>query len=87
MGKVEAVARALAAQRYMNIGGANSTALGKPAWVFCVPDALTAIEAMRNPTEAMVFSARMHHEGQAYLPHSVFNAMIDAALSEDKEQG
>ena len=84
---VKKVARALADSRYMNIGGANSTALGKPAWVFCVPDALIAIEAMREPTIQMTQAACDATFGPVPLSpeaaHSIgYRAMISAALSE-----
>lgn len=46
-------------------------------------DARAAIEAMREPTDAMVDAARAHHEGHPYLPYSLFNSMIDAALNEE----
>jgi len=82
MSMVEQVARALAANRYMSIGGADSTALGKPAWVYCVPDALTAIEAMREPTEKMERAARFWSPS---LRES-YSEMIDAALNE-QDQG
>lgn len=46
--------------------------------------ARAAIEAMREPTMKMVMAAHKHHEGEAWLPNSLFNSMIDAALSEQQ---
>lgn len=45
--------------------------------------ARAAIEAMLHPTEAMVYAANDHHEGQHYLPYSLFSAMIQAAIKEE----
>ncbi len=49
-------------------------------------EARIAIEAMKNPTIGMMKAARGNHEGEFYLPHSLFNSMIDAALSEEKAE-
>lgn len=46
-------------------------------------EARAAIEAMKDPTIEMMKQARAHHEGEHYLPHSLFNSMIDAALNEE----
>lgn len=48
--------------------------------------AQAAIKAMKNPTMGMMKAARGNHEGEFYLPHSLFNSMIDAALSEEKAE-
>lgn len=44
--------------------------------------AVAVLKAIREPTPAMVDAAREHHEGQPYLPYSLFRSMIDAALAE-----
>jgi hypothetical protein len=53
---IERVARALANTHYNHVGGADADTLvnGKPNWVFCMQDARAAVEAMREPTEAML---------------------------------
>ena len=98
MGKVEEVARALSASDGANWDAKtdSETANG------CTPDeqrdywrekARAAIGAMREPTEAMVlagYNALMEWDartGEDYGIGEVWRAMIDAALSEDKEQG
>lgn len=91
MTKIEQVARALCESDDANWDAkdARETANG------CTPEeqrdywrdkARAAIEAMRNPTMDMMKAARAHHEGEHYLPHSLFNSMIDAALNE-QDQG
>ena len=90
MGKVEEVARALCASDGANWDAKtdSETANG------CAPDeqrdywrekARAAIEAMREPTQAMLAAGKAHR----VWPHvpTIYNTMIDAALSEDKEQG
>ena len=47
--------------------------------------AIAAIGAMRDPSMHMIMAAHKHHEGEAWLPNSLFNSMIDAALSEGGE--
>lgn len=42
-----------------------------------------AIEAMMEPTDAMVDAGREHDRGQQYLPYGLFTAMIQAALKEE----
>ena len=48
--KVEKVARALAARRYGNCGGADACTMvkGTPNWRFCIPDATTAVHALKE---------------------------------------
>lgn len=47
--KVETVARALAVQRYGHCGGPDAHTLvkGTPNWRFCIPDATTAVRALK----------------------------------------
>lgn len=83
--KVEQVARKLAESRFIHIGGPDSTALGKPAWVYCVPDAMIAIEAMRDPTDAMIDASCFPGESprlQADDLTEMWNSMIQAAPNE-----
>lgn len=79
---IERIARALAGLRYASIGGPDSEALGKPAWVYCVPDALQAVEAMREPTEEMLFAADWLENGT----YAAWQAMIDSILSQPQEE-
>ena len=72
MSMVERVARALA--RHDNPKHENW-------WPSYDTRARAAIEAMKDPTIEMMKQARAHHEGEHYLPHSLFNSMIDAALN------
>lgn len=95
MTMVERVARALCAKRNAHLGSPDAETLvrGKPNWVFHVPDALTAIEAMREPTPGMVEAARLEGSddpdneasstGHYWVREEMWQAMIDAALSED----
>jgi hypothetical protein len=48
--KVEKVARALAARRYGHCGGADACTMVSrtPNWRFCIPDAMTAVMALRK---------------------------------------
>ena len=41
----------------------------------------------KEPTDAMIASAREHHEGEAYLPVSLYRAMLAAAPSPTGEKG
>ncbi|MBN9034971.1 MAG: hypothetical protein J0H53_02785 [Rhizobiales bacterium] len=79
---VERVARRLAAGRYAHVGGADAETLvkGKPNWMSCVDDARTAIEAMREPTDAMVDAA--YGRERTGTERGNWRAMIDAALTE-----
>lgn len=92
---VERVARALVASRFGNEGlmmfdpvpdGFPNSSEARMLFSKRVgearKDARAAIEAMTEPTDAMVNAAREHHEGQAYLPYSLFSSMIQAALKE-----
>lgn len=47
-----------------------------------VPDGFVLVP--REPTDKMIMAAHEHHEGEAYLPHSLYTAMIEAA--EDSSQ-
>lgn len=75
---VERVARALAAQSFEALGndkaGAGATA-AECRWPHFVPQAYTAIEAMREPDEAM--KNAVEHTGMMW----VWSACIDIALS------
>ena len=51
---VERVARAICWANNRDPDWLNPT--GTPAWKFCEPDARSAIEAMREPTKAMIFA-------------------------------
>lgn len=33
----------------------------------------------KEPTDKMIMAAHEHHEGETYLPHSLYTAMIEAA--------
>lgn len=65
---------------------------GDDAWNHCQPwlrmvareQARVAVEAMRKPTDEMVRAAHKDHEGEYYLPVSLWQSMIDAALSNSK---
>lgn len=91
MGKVEEVARAIMAKVPQGYGMTAGEALDY---------ARAAIEAMKVPTESMVKAGHiptrqiplgngMHATGLGLGADQsrIFDAMIDAALSEDKEQG
>lgn len=99
MGKVEEVARALyAATPFKTAGSYDSQS--EVYKRMCRVLARAAIEAMRVPTRSMV---KAGHIPTWQIPlgngtfatglglgadqSRIFNAMIDAALSEDKEQG
>jgi hypothetical protein len=101
MGKVEEVARALSASDGANWDAKtdSETANGctpdeqRDYWR---EKARVAIGAMREPTEVMLGAMNETTieawDGDAFWPakddcKSLFNAAIDAALSEDKEQG
>lgn len=93
MGKVEDVARALCASDGANWEAKtdSETANG------CTPDeqrdywrekARAAIKAMREPTHHMIKAGGNAQTVRARANRWVcYRAMIDAALSEDKEQG
>jgi len=70
---VERVARALSGWLH-----------GSPSWESCFPMARAAIEAMREPTEAMVWAGRADHltvDGEEWSK-PIWQAMIDAALED-----
>jgi hypothetical protein len=55
-------------------------------WQHMMPDAIAAIEAMREPTEAMVNAGYDVGYSPDPLPcDAVWKDMIDAAISEGKE--
>lgn len=47
--------------------------------------ARAAIKAMRDPTDQMVRAARKDHEGEHFLPVSLWQSMVDAALKGEAE--
>ncbi len=72
MTKLEQVARALAME--------DDEEFGSNAWEAYLPMARAAIEAMREPNEAMVFAAAECDEFNTF--EEEWAAAIDAALSE-----
>ena len=63
-------------------------------WERCLKAARAAIEAMREPTDAMVYAADGHRDGsgciEGHAPHStrgMLVAAIDAALNEEAQNG
>lgn len=94
-GFIERVARALARSDSDKIGpficdDGRKVAAGKPGWTAWVEDARDAIEAMREPTEAMNergYAAACQHDYGERMPNleiasATWRAMIDAALLE-----
>lgn len=89
---VERVARALAAQSFEAAGNdkPGPSAAAERRWPHFVPQARTAIEAMREPTEAMLRASPLIGTGitekgdwatNTRPAQAVWPAMIDAALS------
>lgn len=82
----ERVARALSEKRHLSMGGADADTLvqGIPNWHYCVDDAKVAIEALREPTSAMLDAGHSAFTEHAYSFKSelreLWPAMIDAAL-------
>jgi hypothetical protein len=75
----ERVARAIAESHYPD-------KCVESMWQHMMPDAIAAIEAMREPTEAMVNAGYDVGYSPDPLPcDAVWKAMIDAAISEGKE--
>lgn len=61
-----------------------------PLWLVYVPDAYSALEVMREPSEEMVRATRsinpcQSRDGQCYSEAEIYRAMIDAALAEKVE--
>lgn len=78
MGKVEEVARAIAKAQTQT----------ESMWQAFLPEARAAIAAMREPTHHMIKAGGNAQTVRARANRWVcYRAMIDAALSEDKEQG
>lgn len=50
-----------------------------PGWRYCVPDAIAAIAAMREPTDAMRWAKELPHIGPDDCA-DLWRAMIDAEL-------
>ncbi len=81
MTKLEEVAKALYDQNYLNSEDSHYPSFDESRFLF-LPLAKVAVEAMRVPTDAMIKSAHEHHEGEFYLPFSLWQSMIDALLNE-----
>ena len=75
---VERVARALAARKCGLVKDPYGERLPDDLWQQCIPDARAAIEAMREPTDKMLDAGPPF----PYMDKGVWQAMIDAALSE-----
>lgn len=82
--KLDQIARAIYERRNGH-GCKPWSKLTKSHQVPYLGDARAAVEAMREPTEAQVQDARKHHEGEPYLPYSLWRAMIDSILTEGKQ--
>lgn len=102
-GMIERVARAICEE---NVGECDTVCFGdsgtvfseerKPRWQWWVPEARAAIEAMKEPTEAMLLAAtraefsKSDSEGswtewpERDAVEAAWPAMISAALSEEK---
>jgi hypothetical protein len=87
MDMVERVARALAVADGMHPEAVSNDEDQVPVWTLYVDDARAAIEAMREPTEAMVGSGADHDAegGGTGNPIAIYTAMIDAALSPNQK--
>lgn len=98
---VERIARALAKETisewdYIERGGADVKTLVDQGWQAWVPDAIAALEALKEPGDLMHDVGEYVFEGRR-VPQTIttgepasfeiFKAMIQAAINEHKEQG
>lgn len=81
MTPLERAARALCAGKGIDPDHIGTGMCGDAAWMFEVDKAATVLQAIRDPSDAMIQASA--DEGECHGTHiSVYRAMIDAALEE-----
>lgn len=61
----------------------NATMDGKPLWMDYLPEARAVIEAIREPSEAMIDAGSTHDSADGCYP--VYRAMIDQLLEGEQQ--
>jgi hypothetical protein len=90
---VERVAKAMAARRFLYAGievdqiVINDDNERVPYWTLYAEVARAAIEAMREPTEAMIEAGQEEDLGRTESVGMIYTAMIDAALAPPEQPG